>query len=255
MRFLRIIFWSGIILVAGIAFFVVNSDLDINVEDEDIRIELSDNEPETIQSVEWSELTDFDEVSLSGAYKVTVHDADQSKVEVEGSEEQIAKIKAEVKGETLVIKQRNKTRLKTNQIHIHIYAPTLESIRVSGGVDMKSADPVDADELEIKVSGAGKVDMQIEAREVEVGVSGAAKFELAGNAEEAEYSISGAGDIRAFDLVAERVKVSISGAGNAQVHATQRLDAQISGAGKVVYDGNPSEGNRKVFGAGAITKR
>jgi hypothetical protein len=48
--------------------------------------------------------------------------------------------------------------------------------------------------------------------------------------------------------------VAISGAGSAEVYASVKLDATVSGAGNVNYKGNASEVNQHVSGAGSVKK-
>jgi hypothetical protein len=52
------------------------------------------------------------------------------------------------------------------------------------------------------------------------------------------------------DLVAREAVIEISGAGDVHVHATESLTASVSGAGDVIYTGDPEEVNKDVSGAG-----
>jgi hypothetical protein len=51
--------------------------------------------------------------------------------------------------------------------------------------------------------------------------------------------MSGAGDLKAFPLQTLETSASISGAGDGQVSASQKLTASISGAGEIRYKGHP----------------
>ena len=55
-------------------------------------------------------------------------------------------------------------------------------------------------------------------------------------------------------LVTRALELSISGAGRADVNATEVLKVTISGAGKVTYSGNPSI-SKEISGAGSVKKR
>ena len=67
--------------------------------------------------------------------------------------------------------------------------------------------------------------------------------------------MSGAGNVSAGDLKAKDVDVTMSGAGNANVYASNKLDATISGAGSVTYAGDPPTVNKNVSGIGSIAKK
>ena len=48
--------------------------------------------------------------------------------------------------------------------------------------------------------------------------------------------------------------MDISGAGSAEVYASVKLDAEVSGAGTVRYKGNATNVSQHVSGAGSVNK-
>lgn len=93
--------------------------------------------------------------------------------------------------------------------------------------------------------------MKIIASDLEIGISGAGKVNLSGEVDTQQLNISGVGSYDARELVSKDCEISISGAGRAVVNATQTLDIEISGVGKVDYVGNPSI-TQSISGAGSI---
>jgi hypothetical protein len=67
-------------------------------------------------------------------------------------------------------------------------------------------------------------------------------------------TMSGASKLDAESLQVKIAELSISGAGKAEVSASDVLKVAISGAGKVTYSGNPSI-EKHISGAGTIRKR
>jgi len=55
-------------------------------------------------------------------------------------------------------------------------------------------------------------------------------------------------------MKAENTKVDISGAGSAEVYASVKLDAEVSGAGSIKYKGNAGNVIQQVSGAGSVKK-
>lgn len=248
MRFLRIIFWGGLI-VGGALFFYNRSNVDFDFDEKEY-------EEVEMASTNWSDLRGFDRVDLKGGYKVVIHPGADSYVEAEGPEEALQHLKAHMDGGELHVKMEEQWFKRFNEkITLHIYADELSSIDVSGAVDMRSETVLKGESLDIDVSGAGKINLNVEVNELDAEISGAGQYIMAGTAREASFETSGAGEVKAFDLVCESVEVEISGAGSAQVHATQKLKTQISGAGSVVYDGDPSQIDQRVSGAGSVRKR
>jgi len=66
-------------------------------------------------------------------------------------------------------------------------------------------------------------------------------------------SIAGSGDIRASDLEAQRVKVTIAGSGDAILWARESLQVKIAGAGDVRYYGDPTV-EKTIMGSGSVKR-
>ena len=141
-----------------------------------------------------------------------------------------------------------------NRPVVTVHFRQLSSITLSGTFSVTAAG-LRGTELEVTSRGAGTLALSgLELDALRFASAGALEAELTGRATRQEVSLSGAGDYEAGGLKSEWVKVSVSGAGSAVVHATRELDARISGVGEVAYYGNP-EVKRRVSGLGEISRR
>jgi Putative auto-transporter adhesin, head GIN domain len=84
--------------------------------------------------------------------------------------------------------------------------------------------------------------------------AGATRVTVEGAVDELMATMSGASKLDADGLQVKTAELAISGAGKAEVSASDVLKVAISGAGKVTYSGNPSI-ERHISGAGTIRKR
>ena len=84
--------------------------------------------------------------------------------------------------------------------------------------------------------------------------TGATRVTADGTVEELLATMSGASNLNAESLQVKVAELSISGAGKAEVSASEVLKVAISGAGKVIYNGNPSV-EKHISGAGTIRRR
>ncbi len=107
----------------------------------------------------------------------------------------------------------------------------------------------------VGVSGAAQVNARnIEGERVEFAVSGAAKIRANGKADKLTLSISGAGDADLDHLEVKDAVVSIAGVGKAQVYPRDTLNATIAGAGEIRYEGEPHV-TSSISGAGSVRGR
>jgi hypothetical protein len=198
----------------------------------------------------------FDRVEVAGAIDVHVTQGPLAPVRIEGDENLLRYINVEEHGGELEVKTRSGYNLRpTKKLKVHVSSPNYEKLRVSGACDIIGETSVRSPErLEMEVSGAGNIKMDADAPELKARISGAGKIALTGKTRDFEMELSGAGKAVCYDLLAENVKVRISGAGSAEVYASVKLDAQVSGAGNVRYKGDAKDLQQKISGAGSVKK-
>ncbi len=84
--------------------------------------------------------------------------------------------------------------------------------------------------------------------------NGASRVALNGNVNAMSGEMNGASRLDADSLTTRAIELSISGAGRADVNASEVLKVSISGAGKVTYTGDPKV-SQEISGAGSVKKR
>ncbi len=227
----------------------VHTDVDHD-EDHDDR----DGHRRAIAGSQMIQVDEFNKISVSGAYEVHLTQGDGYTFEAKGHDDDLDRLRYEVKDGKLNIYSKNGTWKFEDDVHLYITSPTINSIHVSGGVELESENTIEADVLRIDASGAADIDVSMAVDELKVGLSGAANTELEGTAEVATYSVSGAGHIGADDLRSSDVNIRLSGAAAADVYATESLDVNISGAGAVSYKGDPDV-KKNISGLGSVSKK
>jgi hypothetical protein len=107
----------------------------------------------------------------------------------------------------------------------------------------------------IHVQGGAAIEAsKLESEKLTILVEGAAGGNLSGRVDDLTIEIKGAGWISAGELKARRAKVSVEGAGQVTVNASDELDADVSGAGIIWYIGAPKL-KSNVDGLGWIKRK
>ena len=138
-----------------------------------------------------------------------------------------------------------------NDLRIIITMPQIRNLDVSGSGLIFGENTFDVDEIDLRVSGSGDIDLALDANEVDSRISGSGEVRLEGITDDFDFEISGSGDYEAFNMEARTGDVEISGSGNAEVFVTDRLDVEISGSGDVFYRGRPIL-NVEISGSGRV---
>ncbi len=191
---------------------------------------------------------DFSGIKVGESFNIIISQADANTVVIDADEKTQSQIKTEVKDGILVITENGAKIDKPVKIGIK----SLQSLYVSGSCDVKSENQLICDKLSIETSGAGDVHLDVKASEIKTHLSGAGDVTLKGTAQLIDADISGAGNLKASNLLVDKAKIKVSGAGDGKVNATQSLDADVSGAGSIIYKGKPIERNINISGAGSV---
>ena len=140
----------------------------------------------------------------------------------------------------------------SKNIDVFVSAPEYRSLAASGASEiMSDGRIVCTDAMDIDVSGASEINLEVKAPRIKAGLSGASKGTFRGETKDVSLHGSGASEFRAFDLMAENSDVDVSGASNADVFASVNLKAEASGASNIRYKGKPSVSSN-TSGAGNV---
>lgn len=194
---------------------------------------------------------DFAGIKAADALKIIISQSDANTLKVDAPENVQNQIKAEVKDGVLHVYTEGNIK-GDKDATVFVGVKNLSSLEISGSADVKTDKQLTCDKLTIKSSGAGDVTLDVKAAEIRTEISGAGDIQLKGTAQLLTADVSGAGDLKANNLEVEKAKIKVAGAGDAKVNVKQSLDADVSGAGSIIYKGNPAERIVNISGAGSV---
>jgi len=186
-------------------------------------------------------ISSFSAIDVSSAFEIYLTQGNSESLVIEADENIMEYIITEVRGGILRIyidEHRNIRNVKTMKAYISF--KMLEKIELSGACDIRGESVFKFDDLEIEVSGASEIYMQLTAKKVHLDLSGASEIEFIGSANELIVDASGASDITAIDFEVKVCNIDASGACGIKVFATDELNVEASGASTVRYKGKPS---------------
>lgn len=198
----------------------------------------------------------FDKVSVSGHYRVTLQEGDEGTVTVSAEENLMDYIETEVKGGKLKIGTKKGYSIRsTEQIEVLVNYSAINGISMSGSGRLTANEPINATNFDMAVSGSGKIEVELKASDVSARISGSGSVNLAGESDQMDCAISGSGNINGYEMTVDKVTARISGSGSAKLHVKNEIDASTSGSGNIRYTGDPSIIKAKSSGSGSVKKR
>jgi hypothetical protein len=138
---------------------------------------------------------------------------------------------------------------------VYVTMKNITSLGTSSAGDIIGETPVKGSDIDISVSSAGNIKLEIFARVLEVSISSSGDVSLSGEAESLNADLSSAGDLDAYNLKVKDADISVSSAGDARVYVTEKLKARASSAGDISYQGDPKNVDAHSSSAGGIHRK
>jgi len=198
---------------------------------------------------------DFTEVEISSAFEFEIEQSSSYSINVTADDNVLDYVRVSQDGQTLKIGLGRVIWLGPVTLRASVTMPQLSGLTVSGASRGTVSDFSSTEDLDITVSGASRVTGDITAGNVEFDISGASTIQLEGSANDMVADVSGASSFNLGDFTVNNADVDFSGASSGTVNLNGRLDADLSGASKLWYIGEPTMGNINTSGASTLSKK
>lgn len=221
------------------------------------------------------DFSEFTRVEVGSAFEVEITQSDSYNVSITADDNLFKHIEVSKEGKILKIGLKPRITFGSVTLKAKITMPQLRGLDLSGAtrgtvsgfsstenVDLEvsgasSLDLVDISAGDVKsdISGASKVTGDITAGDADFDVSGASTVQLEGSARDIVVDASGASRVKLAAFPVNNADIKLSGASSGTVNLDGRLDADLSGASKLEYIGEPTMGDINTSGASTLSKK
>jgi hypothetical protein len=198
---------------------------------------------------------DFTEVEIGSAFEFEIKQSSSYNVSVTADDNVMDYVQVSQVGQTLTIRLGTVTWLGPVTLKASVAMPQLLGLTASGATRGTVSGFSSTENLSVGVSGASRVTGDITAGNVDFGISGASSIQLEGSANNMDATASGASHLNLDDFIVNNADVNLSGASSGTVNLSGRLDADLSGASRLWYIGEPMMGDIDTSGASTISQK
>lgn len=170
-------------------------------------------------------------IETSSSISVDLFQSNTASLEVTTDDNLLANVLTETSGNTLTISLENGSYSNVS-FNVRVGLPSISSIIKSGSGNMSFRDFIGLDELIVRMSGSGNVDM-------------------IGSVTRLYYTKEGSGNLNGFDMNCVNVEIDQEGSGNIEITATTSIDGRLEGSGSLFFRGSPNV-NVELGGSGSI---
>ena len=201
------------------------------------------------------DVSGFNGVHVSSGIDVYLTEGKDFELRVEADENLMEVIVTELKGNILIVRTDRHGIRHAKSRKAFVTLPELGELKVSSAADCVGKTPFNCQDLELEVSSAGDLTLEVYADRIFLDISSSGDARLEGRTNFLDVSLSSAGDLHAFDLIAKKAEVDVSSAGDARVFAEDEISMNVSSAGNIYYMGDAKVVRSRTSSTGDIIKK
>jgi hypothetical protein len=191
-------------------------------------------------------VTDFDRISVEGAYDVQVRVGPAAAAQAHGPQNGIDRLEVVVNDGTLIIRTSRTAwggwpgEASEGKVAVAVTTPKLRALALAGS-GSATVDHIRAPDVQLAVSGSGGIGVgAIEAETTSLAIAGSGGLKLAGTSKQARVSLQGSGDIDALGFSVQDATVTVAGSGDLRMAASRSAKVTSAGSGDITIDGTAS---------------
>lgn len=205
---------------------------------------------QTITAQVTRNLGDFSTVRVFDRISVTLVKSSENKIVINGSRAEDVEVVA--KNNELKIRMRLTKLLKGEDINATLYYKSIDQVEANEGSFVSSADTFNVTAFQVNVKEGAHVKLSLDVQKLKSKASSGGISELSGKASNHSATINAGGELKAKSLITSQTDVTISAGGEADVYATDFVDAKTRAGGNIDIYGGPKQVNKKTAVGGTI---
>lgn len=197
--------------------------------------------------------SDYNGVSVGGSFDVILIKGKEGNITIKGKENIIPYIETEVSGNTLQVKYKKNTHIRTTKrLTVTVSYKDIDNVSLGGSGNITNKGIIKSNDFTVALGGSGNITLTVDAENVNSKIGGSGNIKLSGSSNELDCSIAGSGSIKAYELNTDTLNATIAGSGSIRTTVKTKIKAKTVGSGNIYYKGEPTHIDVKSVGSGDV---
>ena len=193
---------------------------------------------------------DFNKVTSFDQIEVLLIPSDENKVVLDGSGSEDVEI-VNKNGE-LKIRMRLTKMLSGDNISATVYYKNIDAVEANEGSRISSEATFEATTFDIKAKEGSQIKIKINVDRLTARIGNGSTVTVSGKAKNQDVLINSGGIYEAERLKTSQTIITANAGGDADIYATDLVDAKVRAGGDIRIFGKPKQINQKIVAGGTI---
>jgi hypothetical protein len=198
-------------------------------------------------------LGDFSTVKVFDKISVKLVKSNENKIVITGSRAE--DVELVTKNNDLKIRMKFSKLLQGEEVTATLYYKFIDDVEASEGAYISSEDTFKVTSMTLNSKEGAHIKLNLDVQKVNAKLHTGGIIELSGKASGQDVTITSGGILKAKNLATSQTEVSVNAGGEADVNASELVDAKIRAGGNIDIFGNPKQVNKKTTAGGSIEIR
>ncbi|MDP2161906.1 MAG: head GIN domain-containing protein [Flavobacterium sp.] len=193
---------------------------------------------------------DFTTVKVFDRISAQLIPSNENKVEIKGN--RASEVEVVNSNGDLKIRMPFPKLLKGEEIEVTVYYKKLEGVEASEGSYVNSEKPIKAINFTLNAKEGAEIRIALDVKKATVRATSGGKIRISGTTVNQEVVMSSGAELQAKNFESEQTTISLNAGGNADIFATEFVDAKVRAGGDIYIYGSPKQINQKTVLGGSI---
>ncbi len=207
-----------------------------------------------LSNLSWSQvnkrLGEFNSVSIFDRISVQLIPSDENRIEITGSRAEDVEIIN--KNGTLKIRMALRKLLEGEDISAKLYFKQIDEIDASEGSYIICDEPINQTTLSVNTKEGSEIRLNLDVKKINLRAVTGGILKIKGKATNSDISLGTGGVLQAMDLETVQTTIKITTGGEADIRASELVDAKVRAGGNITIFGSPEQINKNIALGGSI---
>ena len=189
----------------------------------------------------------FTVLKIEGDFTVVLTQGSACSLKIDGDKDAVAAVQVLGKGVTLSITKSGGAK---GNVTLYITFKDINQVSVSGNCTVSATNQIKTGDLMLSLNGNTQGSLNVKTKVLTFNSNTDKNFTLTGKANRGNAKLDGEGAIDMSQCKIEDFNLEFSSDADAKIYAHPKLNVKMSGAGNLIYYGNPRIKVFKVDGTG-----
>lgn len=197
------------------------------------------------------DLGSFTAVRVFDQIDVMLIKSSENRIEIKGS--RANDVEVVTKNDELKIRMKFSKLLQGEDISVTLYYKgNINKVEASEGARVASNDTFSGTAFELNAKEGAEIKLNLDVKNLDSKANSGGILDITGKADNHDITITSGGIFHGRELITSQTEVSINAGGEAEVNATEYVDAKTRAGGDIDIYGNPGQVDQKTVIGGNI---